>query len=88
MSPFFFVFLLSSLCLTGRGVYIRRWAVFFSEIFGGPVVCPRARWPGASLRGLRPMFGDPTAHPRGIIGRGGSVRRPYTFILVLFALSF
>ena len=61
---------------------------FVFEIFGGPVMRPRVCWPGASLRGIAPIFGGPAARPRGIVGRGGSVRSPYTYILVSFLTEF
>ena len=52
-------------CLTGWGRTSTSGAVLFSENFWGPEVRPRARRPGACLRGIAP--GVP---PYSIIGRG------------------
>ena len=52
-------------CLTGWGRTSTSGAVLFSENFGGPALRPRARQPGACLRGIAP--GVP---PYSIVGRG------------------
>ena len=70
--------------------YIHERAVVFSENFGGPALRPRARRPGACLRGIAPGLrrdraGSLAARRRApvvsLAGGGDSVRVPNMFIL-------